>query len=96
MRKLSSIIGLAILIAALPACAQHHHQRPSARHYNHNSWIAPFIIGAGATYILTRPTQPAVQPQIVLHPGQQITCQYVQVYNSYRGTYEIQQQCWAQ
>jgi len=101
MKRLGSILGLAVLIAVLPACAQHHHhQHPAYRHYNHshshNSWIAPFILGAGATYILTRPAQPAVQPQIVIQPGQHIICQPVQVYNSYRGMYEIRQQCWAQ
>ena len=103
MKRLSSIVGLAVLLAVLPACAQHHHYSPY-RHHHHggynNSWIAPFIIGAGATYILTRPpVQPApvVQSQpIVIQPGQQLVCRPIQVYDSYRGVYESRQECWAQ
>lgn len=104
MKKLSSIFSLAILLAVLPACAQPHYHGPHRHNHHHHGgynggWIAPFILGAGATYILTRPTPaPVIQqsPPIILQPGQQLVCRSVQVYNSYRGVYEDRQECWAQ
>lgn len=100
MKKLSSIFSLAILLAFLPACAQPNHHG-QYRHHNHSGhgggWVAPFILGAGATYILTRPAPVVQQSQpIVIHPGQQLVCRTVQVYNSYRGAYENRQECWVQ
>ena len=102
MKKLSSIVSLTVLIAVLPACAQpHHHHRSPHHHHRHGgyngSWIAPLIIGAGATYILTRPA-PVVQQQqpIILQPGQQLICRPIQVYDSNRGAYENRQECWVQ
>ena len=64
------------------------------------------VIGAGVTYILTRPNpEPAVivqpapgtQTPIVLQPGQRIVCNSsYQVYSSRYGAYETKQDCWIQ
>ena len=106
MKKLYSILALVLFAVSTTANAQHgsHHYRHY--HQNHGRWIAPLVIGAGVTYILTRPNpEPAVivqpapgtQTPIVLQPGQRIVCNSsYQVYSSRYGAYETKQDCWIQ
>ena len=106
MKKLYSILALMLFAVSSTAYAQpgRHHYRH--HHHNHGGWVAPLIIGAGVTYILTRPnpdTNVVVQPPpgtqipIILQPGQRIVCNGgYQVYSSRYGAYETKQDCWIQ
>jgi hypothetical protein len=73
------LIKYMILTAGITLSAQavayggHGHRHHGHRHHGHGHghgahWVVPFIIGAGATYILTRP-QVVVEPAPVIGPS---------------------------
>lgn len=68
------LAGLIFLATILPAAAQHrHHGHNIHRHHGHhhhwhhrNHWVAPLVIGAGVTYLATRPAPVIIQEPVII------------------------------
>lgn len=60
-------IFILAVLAAISVSAQAGGYGHRHYHHSHSGWVAPFVVGAGVTYILTRPAvvYPAPQPQVV-------------------------------
>jgi hypothetical protein len=79
MKKL--LLSFVLLLISVPALAQHwhHHHRyhGSVRHYGHNNWVAPLIIGGVVGAAIANRPAPAetviVQQQPVYFPQESCT-----------------------
>lgn len=68
MKQIRAICLAVGMVLGLSACAYAGPpQRIHRHHHNHGSeWVVPAIVGAGITYILTRPTQTQQQAPTVI------------------------------
>lgn len=79
MKKVLATFVLA-LTTAVPAFAHHggpHHIRPGHHHHrhwhHHHGWVAPLVIGAGVTYLATRPDSIVIREPVVIERDPVVT-----------------------
>lgn len=93
---MKKLIAILMMLAAVPAMAQHrHHGHHGHHHRHHYDWVTPMVVGGVITYVLTRP-QPVIQQQpVIVQPTGPVCTEWREIRYP-NGTVVMERTCYQQ